>query len=50
MGSFDGDVTPKLASDEILLEAINSAVQNGLFMARHPKAKPILKRAFLMRR
>ena len=31
---FDGDVAPKLESDKILLEAINSAIQNGLLMAR----------------
>ncbi|RKU19960.1 hypothetical protein C6500_09670 [Candidatus Poribacteria bacterium] len=31
---FNGDGVPKLASDEILLEAIRAAVQNGLLMAR----------------
>ena len=31
---FDGDEVPKLASDNVLLEAIQSAVQNGLLMAR----------------
>lgn len=31
---FKGDNVPKLASNEILLEAIRTAVQNGLFMAR----------------
>ena len=35
-GFFNGEDVPKLASDEILLEAIRSAVQNGLLMARHP--------------
>ena len=33
---FNGEDIPKFASDEILLEAIRSAVQNGLLMARHP--------------
>ena len=32
---FDGDEVPKLASDNVLLEAIQAAVQNGLLMARH---------------
>lgn len=32
---FDGDEVPKLASDNVLSEAIQSAVQNGLLMARH---------------
>ena len=31
---FDKDDVPKFASDEILLEAIGAAVQNGLLMAR----------------
>ena len=31
---FNGDEVPQLASDEILLDAIQSAVQNGLLMAR----------------
>ena len=31
---FNGDEVPKLASDNIFLEAIQSAVQNGLLMAR----------------
>ena len=31
---FDGNEVPKLASDNILSEAIQSAVQNGLLMAR----------------
>ena len=31
---FNGGDVPKLASDEILLDAIRSAVQNGLLMAR----------------
>ena len=31
---FNGDDVPKLASDNIFLEAIQSAVQNGLLMAR----------------
>ena len=31
---FNGDDVPKLASDNILLEPIQSAVQNGLLMAR----------------
>ena len=32
---FDGHEVPKLASDHVLLEAIQSAVQNNLLMARH---------------
>ena len=32
---FDGDEVPKLNSDYVLLEAIQSAVQNNLLMARH---------------
>ncbi len=32
---FKGDDVPKLESDNTLLEAIQSAVQNGLLMARH---------------
>ncbi len=31
---FDGDIGPKLGSDKILLDAIKSAIQNGLLMAR----------------
>ena len=31
---FNGDEVPQLASDKILLDAIQSAVQNGLLMAR----------------
>ena len=31
---FNGDIAPKLESDKILLDAINSAIQNGLLMAR----------------
>lgn len=41
---FDGDEVPKLASDNVLSEAIQSAVQNGLLMARH-KDKAYLKEA-----
>ena len=41
---FDGDEVPKLASDNVLSEAIQSAVQNGLLMARH-KGKAYLKEA-----
>ena len=32
---FNGDEVPKLASDEILLETLRSAIQTGLLMARH---------------
>ena len=32
---FNGDEVPKLASDEILLETLKSAIQTGLLMARH---------------
>ena len=39
---FDEDQVPKLASDEILLDAIRSAVQNGLLMARR-QGKAYLK-------
>ena len=39
---FNGDDVPKLASDEILLDAIRSAVQNGLLMARR-QSKAYLK-------
>ena len=31
---FDGKIAPKLASDKILVDAITSAIQNGLLMAR----------------
>ena len=31
---FDGDGVPKLASDHVLLETIQSAIQSGLLMAR----------------
>lgn len=31
---FDGNIAPKLASDKILIDAIKSAIQNGLLMAR----------------
>ena len=31
---FDGDDVPKFTSDEILLETLRSAIQNGLLMAR----------------
>ncbi len=31
---FEGNIAPKLASDDILFDAIKSAVQNGLLMAR----------------
>ena len=31
---FDGDEVPKLTADDVLVEAIQSAVQNGLLMAR----------------
>ena len=31
---FNGDAVPKLASNQILLEVIQSAIQNGLLMAR----------------
>ncbi len=31
---FDGDEIPKLTADDVLVEAIQSAVQNGLLMAR----------------
>ncbi len=41
---FDADEAPKLASDNVLSEAIQSAVQNGLLMARH-KDKAYLKEA-----
>ncbi len=34
-GFFDGDAAPKLKSDKVLLDAIISAIQNGLLMARH---------------
>ena len=34
-GFFKSEDVPKLASDNILLETIQSAVQNGLLMARH---------------
>ena len=39
---FDADEVPKLVSDNILLEAIQSAVQNGLLMARR-QGKTYLK-------
>lgn len=39
---FDKDEVPKLASDNVLSDAIQSAVQNGLLMARH-KDKAYLK-------
>ncbi len=39
---FNGDDVPKLASENILLDAIQSAVQNGLLMARR-KDKAYLK-------
>ena len=39
---FDGDEAPKLASDNVLSEAIQSAIQNNLLMARH-KDKAYLK-------
>lgn len=32
---FDGNIAPKLASDKILIDAVKSAIQNGLLMARH---------------
>ena len=41
---FDRDKVPKLTSGNVLLEAIQSAVQNGLLMARH-KDKVYLKEA-----
>ncbi|MDE0324945.1 MAG: DUF499 domain-containing protein [Candidatus Poribacteria bacterium] len=41
---FDGDEVPKLVSDNVLLEAIQSAVQNGLLMARR-QGKAYLKEA-----
>ena len=41
---FDGDDVPKLVADHVLLEAIQSAVQNGLLMARN-KDKAYLKEA-----
>ena len=41
---FNKDDVPKLASDDVLLEAIQSAVQNGLLMARH-QDKAYLKEA-----
>ena len=41
---FDGHEVPKLTSRNVLLEAIQSAVQNGLLMARH-KDKAYLKEA-----
>ena len=41
---FNSDDVPKLASDNVLSEAIQSAVQNGLLMARH-KGKAYLKEA-----
>ena len=41
---FDGDEVPKLASDNVLSDAIQSAVQNGLLMARH-RNKAYLKEA-----
>ncbi len=41
---FNGDEAPKLASDNVFLEAIQSAIQNGLLMARH-KDKAYLKEA-----
>ncbi len=31
---FDGNIAPKLASDKLLFEAVQSAVQSGLLMAR----------------
>ena len=34
-GFFDGDEVPKLASDHVLSEAIQAAIQSGLLMARH---------------
>ena len=34
-GFFNGKDIPKLASDAVLFEAIRSAIQNGLLMARH---------------
>ena len=33
-GFFDGDAAPKLKSEKVLLDAIISAIQNGLLMAR----------------
>ncbi len=39
---FDGNIAPKLASDKILIDAIKSAIQNGLLMARL-KGKGYLK-------
>ncbi len=41
-GFFDGDEVPKLVSDDVLLDAIQDAVQNGLVMARH-QGKAYLK-------
>ena len=41
---FDGDDVPKLVADHVLLEAIQSTVQNGLLMARD-KDKAYLKEA-----
>ena len=41
---FNGDDVPKLASNDILLETIHSAIQNGLLMARR-KDKAYLKEA-----
>ena len=43
---FNGDDVPKLASDNIFLEAIQSAVQNGLLMARR-QGKAYLKEIIL---
>lgn len=39
---FDGNIAPKLASDVLLFDAVQSAVQNGLLMARL-KGKAYLK-------
>ena len=39
---FDGDVAPKVTSDELLFDAVKSAIQNGLLMARH-EGKAYLK-------
>ena len=41
---FDGDEVPKLVSDNVLLEAMQAAVQNGLLMARRGN-KAYLKEA-----
>lgn len=43
-GFFDGDEVPKLASDHVLLETIQSAIQSGLLMARREN-KAYLKEA-----